>query len=422
VLLVLVLFAGLVLLGLQLIPSYDPVKRLGLIIALCVFSIALLGAIVTVFLSATVLPEDRERKTITTVLTKPVGRFNYLLGRVVGFALTLGLILLVMGAASSGLIRWEAGAAERLTGRTDLLVGRRGIDPTGIRLAGGEATERDDADVRAGVLRGSVDRRLHFVFRSELERLSGDTMTLEMTPEVWSSTATLTAHVEVVVINPVTAERMPFFLTLDSGRTASVRFPKTLVDPEKGAEVSVRRVRGDSDIRFVLGSFQLMLRPVPFEYSLFKALGMIFLGLMVLVVVSIAASTFLSSWVAVLVGLVSCFFAAIQDTMLSFMTGLEGGAVGLLGKEAYRHVHGPAAAPPPDPLWVVVVNKVFYGGLWVVTHLFPNFDRFYASSYLADFRDVPAAAVWTAVHLLLIYGACYLAVGQVVFWRREIAS
>jgi hypothetical protein len=423
VLFVLVLFVGMVLVGIQLIPSYDPVKRLGLVIALCLFCIALLGAIVTVFLSATVLPEDRERKTITTVLTKPVGRLNYLLGRVLGFALTLGLILLVMGAASLGFIRWEGVGVGRTTGRTDLLVGRRGIDPTGTYLTGGKPTDRDGADARGGVLRGSIERRLVFGFRSELERLSGDNQTCEMTPVVWTSTALPTAHVEVAVTNPVTAEHMLSYVTFDSGRTVSVRFPKKLIDPQQGVEVSVRRVQAGSDVRFTLGSIQLLLRPVPFEYSFFKALAMIFFGLLVLVVVSIAASTFLSSWVAVLVGLVACLFAAIQDVMLDFMRGLLGESVGLLGAEAFRgHVHGPVAAAQPDSLAVVIVNKVFYGCMWVVTHAFPNVDHFYASSYLADLRDVPGSLVWTSGYLFLIYGACYLGAGHFIFWRREIAS
>ena len=38
-------------------------------------------------LAATVLPEDRADGTITTVLTKPVGRLNYLIGRIVGLVI-----------------------------------------------------------------------------------------------------------------------------------------------------------------------------------------------------------------------------------------------------------------------------------------------------------------------------------------------
>jgi len=423
VLFVLLLFVATVFVGLRLMPSYDPARRLGMLIVLCLYATSFFGVIVAIFLSATVLPEDRERKTITTVLTKPVGRFNYLLGRILGFALTLGLILLVMGVASWGFIRWEGVAAGRKTGRTDLLLGKRGIDPTGTYLAGGESTERDEKDARAGVLRGPIDRRLVFGFRSGLDRLSGDNQTCEMTPVVWTSTALPTAHVEIVVTNPVSDEQMMSYVTFDSGRTVSVRFPKKLIDPRQGVEVSVRRVQAGADVRFSLGSFQVMLRPAPFEYSFFKSLVMTFLGLLVLVIVSITASTFLSSWVAVLVAFVSYFFAALQDVLLDFMQSLEGNSVGFLGSQAFHgHVHGPAVAPTPDPLYVVALNKTFYGCMWVVTHIFPNFDRFDASSFLTVSRDVPGAVVWTATYVFLIYGACYLAVGQVIFWRREIVS
>jgi len=424
VLFVLVLFVGWVLVGTRLIPSYDPVKRLGMITALCLASISFFGVIVAIFLSATVLPEDRERKTITTVLTKPVGRLNYLLGRILGFALTLGILLLVMGVVSWGLIRWEGVEAARKTGRSDILLGKRGIDPTGVYLTGGESTPRDNADAGNGILRGSAERRLVFCFRSELQRLSGDNQTVELTPWVWTAAALPTTHAEVVVGNPTTGEHVPFYLIFDSGRTVSVQFPRKLIDPGKGLEVSVRRVSTGADVRFSPGSIQLMLHPVPFEYSFLKSLVMIFFAFMVLVIVSITASTFLSSWVAVVVGLVSYFFASFQDVLLDFMRSLQGKSVGLLGMDVFKslHVHGTAAEPTPDAWYVIALNRFYYGCMWVMTHIFPNFERFDASAFLTGSRDVPAEAVWTAAYLFLVYGACYLAAGHVIFWRREPAS
>jgi hypothetical protein len=71
---------------------------------------------------------------------------------------------------------------------------------------------------------------------------------------------------------------------------------------------------------------------------------------------------------------------------------------------------------------VRAVNKAFKGALWIVTHVVPDFAHFKSSSYLAASRDVPLSAVLRAALLAGGYGVCYLVLGQLVFWRREVLS
>jgi len=423
VLLVLLLFFGVVLVGSRVMPSHDPLKHLEMLIRLCLWSISFFGIIVAIFLAATVLGDDRTDQTITTVLTKPVGRLNYVLGRIFGFAQTLGIILLVMGVVSWGFIRWAGAAAGAASGRDDLLVGKRGIDPNEAFLHGDDATPKDAGDARAGVLRGSTERILVFCFRKKLRRLPPGEQTLELTPYIATAQELPNTQAEVIVSNPVTGERkLCEDVVLDSERTVAVTFPGTLVHPTEGVNVSIRRLVRGTYVRFGQGALQLMIPPVPFEVSYLKALAMIFLGFMLLVVVSITASTFLSSWVAVLVAFSAYFFAAFQEVLLDFMQGLQGKAVGLLGSEAFKHVHhhGPVPEPTPDPLYVVLINRLVWGSMWVLTRIFPNFDRFKASEFLTSARDVPWTVVGTAAVVFLAYAICYLVLGHVIFWRREL--
>lgn len=421
VLLVLFFFLGTILVGSHVMPSHDVVKRLQMLIVLSLYSISFFGIIVAIFLAATVLPEDRRDQTITTVLTKPVGRLNYILGRVLGFSMTLGIILIVMGVVSWGFIRWAGAAAEAETGRKDLLIGKRGVGPNEAYLRGEEPTEENLADARSGVLRGPADRLLVFCFRRELHRLREGDQTLEMTPYVATGAKLPNTDAEIVVENPVTGERLPFGVKLDSGRITSITFPKTLVDDTEGVRVSVRRLLKGTYVRFAPGTLRIMTRPVPFEYSYFKSLVMIFFSFMLVVVISITASTFLSAWVAVLVAFAAYFFAEFQEVLLDLMHSLQGVRVGLFGMAAFAgHHHGPMAEPTPDPLYVVVLNKILYGCMWVLTRIFPNFDRFDTSAFLTTQQDVPAEVVGTAGLILLSYAVCYLVVGHVVFWRKEL--
>lgn len=58
--------------------------------------IILITLLMTIFLGVSLVPPDIERRTIFTILSKPVSRLEFILGKFSGLALTLGLNLLVL--------------------------------------------------------------------------------------------------------------------------------------------------------------------------------------------------------------------------------------------------------------------------------------------------------------------------------------
>lgn len=84
---------------------------------ICVTSISIFGILITIFISASVVPSEVDNKVIYTIVSKPVRRFQYLLGKFVGVQLTVIMNLLLMGVlfmfaiyfrerAISGLLLW----------------------------------------------------------------------------------------------------------------------------------------------------------------------------------------------------------------------------------------------------------------------------------------------------------------------------
>ena len=429
VLLVLLFFFVTMLVGSRVIPAHNPVKRVEMLIKLSLHSISFFGIIVAIFLAASVLPDDRAAGTITTVLTKPVGRLNYLLGRIFGFAMTLGIILLVMGVVSWGFIRWAGAVAAAETGRDDILLGKRGLEPTQVARYEGDEHKLLREGAKAAVLSGSEDVRIVYWFRSNLDRLpETDNQTIELLPHVATSLALPQVKAEIIVYNPATGDNVPVARTLNSEQPLSVTFPSRLVDPINGVKVVVRRLKSATRVSFQRGAFQLMIAPAPFEWSYLKALTMVFIGFLLVVVVSITASTFLSSWVAVLFAFSAYFFAEFHEVLRDLMAGLlasiRGESAGLLGSEAFRAIHHvgmQSAEPVPDPLYVTVLNYFMYGALWVLTHVFPNFNTFDPAGYLKNAHDVPTGAIGFSLLIFVCYGICYVILGHVVFWRRELA-
>ncbi len=71
---------------------------LKLVKEICVSTISIFGVLITIFISASVVPSEIESRVIYTVLSKPLRRFQYLLGKFIGIQLIVLLNLLLMTA------------------------------------------------------------------------------------------------------------------------------------------------------------------------------------------------------------------------------------------------------------------------------------------------------------------------------------
>lgn len=70
---------------------------LKLIKDICVTTISIFGILITIFISASVVPAEMENKVIYTILSKPVRRMQYLFGKFLGVQLIVIVNLLLMG-------------------------------------------------------------------------------------------------------------------------------------------------------------------------------------------------------------------------------------------------------------------------------------------------------------------------------------
>lgn len=91
-------FFGLILVGATMVLSPLTVGAQAKIVAdVGLAAMALLGLLVVLLVGANMVRKEMERRTITTILTKPVGRGEYLLGKYLGLVVTLVCMLALMG-------------------------------------------------------------------------------------------------------------------------------------------------------------------------------------------------------------------------------------------------------------------------------------------------------------------------------------
>lgn len=81
----------------QRVGDIQTATDLKMIKDICVSTISIFGMLITVFISASMVPNEMENKVIYSVLSKPVHRFQYLLGKFMGIQAIIILNLLLMG-------------------------------------------------------------------------------------------------------------------------------------------------------------------------------------------------------------------------------------------------------------------------------------------------------------------------------------
>jgi ABC-type transport system involved in multi-copper enzyme maturation permease subunit len=88
-------------------------ERKKMTIDLSLSSISIIGVIIAVFLGISLVSKEIEKKTIYTLLAKPVERYLFILGRYSGLMITIAINVVIMSAVFALTLRASGGANER---------------------------------------------------------------------------------------------------------------------------------------------------------------------------------------------------------------------------------------------------------------------------------------------------------------------
>jgi hypothetical protein len=78
--------------------------------SMTLFAASLFSVIITVYSSVTLLHTELERRTIYTLLTKPVRRWEFLVGKTIGVQLLMTGVLMLLGMLTAGLLAYQGSA------------------------------------------------------------------------------------------------------------------------------------------------------------------------------------------------------------------------------------------------------------------------------------------------------------------------
>lgn len=104
ILYVIVFFALLLLLGARLLPDLSAGAEIKIILDLGLGVISLFGLVIAVFLGTSLLNKEIDKRTIFVLLAKPLGRAEFIVGKHLGLAAVLALLLGLMSLCFFGVV------------------------------------------------------------------------------------------------------------------------------------------------------------------------------------------------------------------------------------------------------------------------------------------------------------------------------
>jgi len=413
--------------------------------------VLLTGVVVTILLCAPSLSQDIRSKVIHTVIPKPIHRFEILLGKVLGFAATVAVLFVVMGAVMLAVSLLTVPRRDRENQRPSFSAEVK-VPPTAIRFAGGFLSymKRSDrrwlnpdfieteADRKERELLGTAKvipgRAIVSFGRIRPRDLGGQPLRFEFMAGVYrfGGAAGEAAEISITIINRETGER---YIIGRRGPTDEDREPFTVRENEiKRLQLPVSFIGDGAPVDLVFRNLAykhrvgmkrtdvaLLVGDRSYVLNLVKGLLILYLEVFLVVVIAVMSSTFLSGLVAILFTTVVWMGGHMMGWMGELLTKWGYGGQGPLA-EISREFGRTMYAPEGPMDWVFdFTNTIFRGVLKAAASLFPNLGQFDGAWLLARNVDIGWATVGRAAQFSLLYSAICFVIAYAAFRVKEVA-
>lgn len=454
---ILFMFAGWFLSSSDLAPEF----QVKVYVTFVLRAISWLILPVVLLLACWGIPEDIKQRSLHTVVTKPARRLEVVLGRMLGFSVVATAVLLVMALVGWGWINRQLPeeAKQYLTCRQPIFGSLSFLDREGNVADKGINT--GDIWEFHSYIEGATKARAIYTFEGiSPAALDGEgNLHLENRFQAFRShkgDMNRALYFQYALVNPDSGLRVTRpLLTVNEFRGRTDLIPRTLPmldmaggradEGEAGAKQTYDLIDDlvGKDGRLVVevscvdpGQYLGMARPDlfvrtpdrPFWVGYFKAVFGIELMLLLVVMLGVAASTFVKGPVATLVTFcIIVIGQTAREFMHKIVTNSEENGGGAF-ESIYRIVAhlNPSTPLPEGPATQAMkfVDGIMLNAMWLVEHLIPDFDFFTRSlTYLANGFDVRFdSAVLPGIAIALGYFFPCVLLGYFCLRIRELES
>jgi hypothetical protein len=386
----------------------DGSEKVKIVESMCFRSITFFGTLAAILLSASSIPTDIDNKVLGTITAKPVQRTNIIFGKIIGFVYIIGVLLLIMGSISYALIRYTA-LKQSSQGSRGLLA-REKFDPVDLQVTGDSARKIGNVSWIKGGKGASV-----WKFKGLSSKDRNDDLEIEANFLIeGKKRSTGKIPLKIKVINPYSARVLtesvevsrnkPLFLRLNGKSLEGSEELTIVVSPEDSGDFL--GMRADS-LRIFRGERS-------FECNYLKGLIIISTQFLLMVIIAVLGSTFLSLPVNILFCLFLFFCGNITDFMRDLSTVIN-------VYETREHEHGITEVMRKSNVFLIYLNNIIKKPILLLSYILPDFRYFSVGRYFVDGINIPCKRIFMGFGYAVLYALVCLPISFIVFKRKEIA-
>ncbi len=387
------------------IPTMDEHDAQVKILFVVFFQVVMLLCMVgVILLSATSLPYEIEDRTIYGILSKPVSRLKIIVGKIGGFALLSGVLIIIFSLLNMVAVWWTAlrlpeGQRSILKARNEYKAKQFSVQGKLHHARGGIAWVEGG---RSGIASWSF---------SDLEKeLDSKTpLEIELNIKIESSRKNVNYVPLVIGIEDTSGNRQKAeILSGQADEPLTIKIDPAII---KNGTINVTAfpILGSDYIGVTQESARIFSIQKGFVFNYVKAIIIIFLKFLLAIVIAVMGSTYLSALVSIVSAMAIFFCGHILDFIKDFS---------LLIQQGHGHEHLPSVIKKPG-VFLIYTDYLIKKPLEWLSVILPDFKKFDSLKFLLNGIDIPlkdigAIFVYTAIYT----GACIF-MSSIVFKRRE---
>ena len=386
----------------------DGSEKVKIVESMCFRSITFFGTLAAILLSASSIPTDIDNKVLCTITAKPVQRTNIVFGKIIGFVYIIGVLLLIMGSVSYALIRYTA-LKQSSQGSRGLLA-REKFDPVDLQVTGDSARKIGNVSWIKGGKGASV-----WKFKGLSSKDRNDDLEIEANFLIEGKKgSTGKIPLKIKVINPYSARVLTESVEVSRNKPLLLRLNGKSLEGSEELTIVVSPEDSGDFLGMRADSLRIFRGERSFECNYLKGLIIISTQFLLMVIIAVLGSTFLSLPVNILFCLFLFFCGNITDFMRDLSTVIN-------VYETREHEHGITEVMRKSNVFLIYLNNIIKKPILLLSYILPDFRYFSVGRYFVDGINIPCKRIFMGFGYAVLYALVCLPISFIVFKRKEIA-
>lgn len=390
------------------IPTTDePDARIKMMLVIFFQGVVLLCIVGVILLSATSLPCEIEDKTIYGILSKPVSRLKIIIGKIIGFAMLSALILAILSLLH--IIALEQARARLPEKYRGIVKARNEITASQFSVQGKSHHIRGGIVWIEGGRTGIAVWNFSGVYNKPDDKCYFE---VEFNPKI-ESTRKFAGTIPLVVRteNVDSDQQRIEILSVKADEPLLVKIAPEIIQKSSDINISVFPLNKTDYIGMTQDNVRMFLVKEGFVFNYVKAVIITFLKFLLIVIIAVMGSTYLSAPVSIASALIVFICGHILDFIKDFSF--------LIQDHVHEHEYTLPTVIEKTNIFLPYIDALVKRIFEWLSIVLPDFKRYDSLKFLLNGINIPLETVGVSLGYTALYAGVCLFISFITFKRRE---